>query len=82
MKPSERYLQDKEFALIVDRIVDEVHEPATYTWVNRLAEEQLRYQGYPEGIPDMDSEPGMYQVFVDSQVHFLRDVVMAVLDRM
>jgi hypothetical protein len=72
--------KDTEFQELVSSIVDLIHEPRTYEWVNKRAEERLKYQGITGGIPKDIFSPE-YQIFVDNQVHFLRDVVIAVLNR-
>jgi hypothetical protein len=74
-----KYRNDHEFHTIVGRIVDSIHDDKyTQNWVNKQSEEQLKYQGIDNIPEDIDSTE--YQVHIDNQVRFMRDIVIAVLN--
>lgn len=79
----DRYSTDAEFARIVIRVVDEIHAPETYKWVNRKALGSFNYSLRASfTLETLTQDHPNYQVFVDSQVHFLRDITIAVMSRM
>jgi hypothetical protein len=74
-----KYRNDHEFHTIVGRIVDIIHDDKyTQNWVNKQSEKQLKYQGIDNIPEDIDSTE--YQVHIDNQVRFMRDIVIAVLN--
>jgi hypothetical protein len=73
-----KHRNDAQFNELVSEIVDSIHyNGLTYAWVNKKAAEALKHQGI-DGIPDADSVE--YQQFVNLQTHYLRDIVIAVLN--